>query len=160
VHSQAARSGRQNIAEGNRAAASSQTELRLTHTARASLDELLLDFEDFLGQRGRRQWDKDDPEALAVRAVGAQKRTDQTDQTDPAKYSKWLSSRDTAVVANTLIWLIHQTNYLLDRQTQGGSSGAVQAFPRAGGRGNTTDQSDRTDPTDSARSRGRRHVPQ
>jgi restriction system protein len=117
VHSQAARSGRQNIAEGNRAAASSQTELRLTHTARASLDELLLDFEDFLGQRGRRQWDKDDPEALAVRAVGARKRTDQTDQTDPTKYSKWLSSRDTAVVANALICLTHQTNYLLDRQT-------------------------------------------
>jgi four helix bundle protein len=51
---QAARSGRQNIAEGSRAAAtSSQTELRLVNVARASLDELLLDYEDFLRQRGK-----------------------------------------------------------------------------------------------------------
>ena len=68
---QAARSGRQNIAEGSRAsAASSQTELRLINVARASLDELLLDFEDFLRQRGLPQWAKDDPRALAVRRIG------------------------------------------------------------------------------------------
>ena len=68
---QAARSGRQNIAEGSRASAtSSQTELRLVNVARASLDELLLDFEDFLRQRGLPQWAKDDPRALAVRQVG------------------------------------------------------------------------------------------
>ena len=68
---QAARSGRQNIAEGSRVAAtSSQTELRLINVARASLDELLLDFEDFLRQRGKVQWRKDDPAARAVRAVG------------------------------------------------------------------------------------------
>src|SRR5205823_10378287 len=74
---QAARSGRQNIAEGSRAAAtSSQTELRLVGVARASLDELLLDYEDFLRQRGKRLWTKDDPEARAVRAVGS--RTDQS----------------------------------------------------------------------------------
>ena len=65
---QAARSGRQNIAEGSRASAtSSQTELRLVNVARASLDELLLDYEDFLRQRGLRQWGKDDSEAKAVR---------------------------------------------------------------------------------------------
>src|SRR4029077_12029797 len=65
---QAARSGRQNIAEGSRAsAASSQTELRLVSVARASLDELLLDYEDFLRQRGMRQWAKDDPLSKAVR---------------------------------------------------------------------------------------------
>lgn len=59
---QAARSGRQNIAEGSRASAtSSQTELRLVNVARASLDELLLDYEDFLRQRGLRQWDKTTP---------------------------------------------------------------------------------------------------
>jgi len=68
---QAARSGRQNIAEGSRAAAtSSQTELRLVNVARASLDELLLDFEDFLRQRGLAQWAKDEPRAQAVREVG------------------------------------------------------------------------------------------
>src|SRR4051812_36633095 len=68
---QAARSGRQNIAEGSRASAtSSQTELRLINVARASLDELLLDYEDFLRQRSLRQWRKQDPDAQAVRALG------------------------------------------------------------------------------------------
>jgi len=124
---QAARSGRQNIAEGSRAsAASTQTELRLINVARASLDELLLDFEDFLRQRGLPQWSKDDPRALAVRAVGKQDRktdpTDQSDRTDPSDqglYSPWLNSDDPAVVANAIICLIHQANYLLDRQIAG-----------------------------------------
>ncbi len=122
---QAARSGRQNIAEGSRAAAtSSQTELRLVNVARASLDELLLDFEDFLRQHGKRQWDKNDPEAREVRAVGARRdRTDQSDQTDPTDhwkaYSRWLDHPDPAVVANAVICLIHQANYLLDQQIAG-----------------------------------------
>jgi restriction system protein len=119
---QAARSGRQNIAEGSRASAtSSQTELRLVNVARASLDELLLDFEDFLRQRGLKQWEKDDPEARRVREVGARGRTDPSDRTDPTDkrdYSEWLDHRDPAVVANALICLIHQANYLLDRQLQ------------------------------------------
>jgi four helix bundle protein len=64
---QAARSGRQNIAEGSRASAtSSQTELRLVNVARASLDELLLDYEDFLRQRRLPAWGKDDPQAREV----------------------------------------------------------------------------------------------
>lgn len=127
---QAARSGRQNIAEGSRAsAASSQTELRLVSVARASLDELLLDYEDFLRQRRLSQWAKDDPRALAVRAVprGGRKpdRTYPTDRTDSsnrsdsppiAAYAAWLEHGDPAVVANALICLIHQTNYLLDQQ--------------------------------------------
>ena len=119
---QAARSGRQNIAEGSRAAAtSSQTELRLVNVARASLDELLLDFEDFLRQRGKRQWGKDDPEAREVRAVGARRdRTDQSDRADPSdhrkQYARWLEHADPAVVANAVICLIHQANYLLDQQ--------------------------------------------
>lgn len=77
---QAARSGRQNIAEGSRAAASSQTELRLVNVARASLEELLLDYEDFLRQRRLPQWAMDDPEASAVRRVPR----DFKDQSDPA----------------------------------------------------------------------------
>lgn len=126
---QAARSGRQNIAEGSRASAtSSQTELRLVNVARASLDELLLDYEDFLRQRGHRQWAKSDPEALAVRAVGATIPRDQShpsDSTDPRtldasavadRYGRWLRHRDPAIVANAVICLIHQTNYLLDQQ--------------------------------------------
>jgi len=119
---QAARSGRQNIAEGSRAAAtSSQTELRLVNVARASLDELLLDYEDFLRQRGKQQWSKDDREALAVRAVGRQQeKAAPFDPSDPAAhwkaYAAWLDHEDPAIVANAVICLIHQANYLLDQQ--------------------------------------------
>ena len=83
---QAARSGRQNIAEGSRASATStQTELRLVNVARASLDELLLDYEDFLRQRGLRQWEKDDPEAREVREMVKRHQTDRSDPTDRSK---------------------------------------------------------------------------
>jgi four helix bundle protein len=81
---QAARSGRQNIAEGSRASAtSSQTELRLLNVARASLEELLLDYEDFLRQRRLPQWSLDSTEALAVRDVPKRFRGDQPDRSDP-----------------------------------------------------------------------------
>ncbi len=134
---QAARSGRQNIAEGSRATAtSSQTELRLINVARASLDELLLDYEDFLRQRGLRQWNKDDKEAKAVRAVGLRKKTldrsdqsDRTARTDSKAYSHWLDHKDPAVVANSVICLIHQANYLLDLQI----SGLERQFVEGGG---------------------------
>jgi four helix bundle suffix protein len=149
---QAARSGRQNIAEGSRASAtSSQTELRLVNVARASLDELLLDFEDFLRQRGKPQWGKDAPEAMAVRAVGTQHRTDPSAPSDPSDYSPWLASADPAVVANAVICLIHQANYLLDRQTaalergfvKGGGYSEQLAAARIAERQRTlTDQSD------------------
>ncbi len=80
---QAARSGRQNIAEGSRASAtSSQTELRLVNVARASLEELLLDYEDYLRHRRLRQWDAERPEASAVRAVPRTFRKDPTDRSD------------------------------------------------------------------------------
>src|SRR5262249_16928733 len=108
---QAARSGRQNIAEGSRASAtSSQTELRLVNVARASLDELLLDYEDFLRQRGMPAWSKDGTQALEVRELG------KSDAPPAPTYAQWLQHADPAVVANTLICLIHQANYLLDRQ--------------------------------------------
>jgi four helix bundle suffix protein len=121
---QAARSGRQNIAEGSRAsAASSQTELRLVNVARASLDELLLDYEDFLRHHGLPQWARDDPRAQAVREVGRRiDRTDlsdRTDRTDSEVYAEWLAHADSGVVANAIICLIHQANYLLDRQLAG-----------------------------------------
>ena len=58
---QAARSGVQNIAEGSQASATSKkTELKLTNVARASLEELKLDYEDFLRQRGLVMWEADD----------------------------------------------------------------------------------------------------
>jgi four helix bundle suffix protein len=116
---QAARSGRQNIAEGTRAAAtSSQTELRLVNVARASLDELLLDYEAYLRQHNLQQWAKDDPKALAVRNVGKPNQSDRSDQSDRSgisAYAIWLNHSDPEIVANAIICLIHQANYLLDQ---------------------------------------------
>jgi len=120
---QAGRSGRQNIAEGSRAAAtSSQTELRLLNVARASLEELLLDYEDYLRHRHLAQWTADSPEALAVRQVPQKFRNDSSDLTELtdsqrwALYQPWLEHADPAVRANAIICLIHQANYLLDQQ--------------------------------------------
>jgi four helix bundle suffix protein len=123
---QAARSGRQNIAEGSRASAtSSQTELRLLNVARSSLEELLLDYEDYLRQRRLAQWPPDSKEALAVRDVPKQFRlnqpdqaalTDLTDRQRWALYATWLEHADPAVRANALICLINQANFLLDHQ--------------------------------------------
>jgi four helix bundle suffix protein len=117
---QAARSGRQNIAEGSRAAAtSSQTELRLVNVARASLEELLLDYEDFLRHRRLRRWAPDGPEALAVRRIGQNHPSDQADPADHyARYAEWLDHDDPAIRANALLCLINQANYLLDRQIE------------------------------------------
>jgi four helix bundle suffix protein len=156
---QAARSGRQNIAEGSRASAtSSQSELRLVNVARASLDELLLDYEDFLRQRNLRQWGKDDPEAREVREMGREHPTDPTDQTDPSDskpYARWLNHAEPVVVANAIICLIHQANYLLDRQISALERGFVQeggyserlAAARIARRAEG-DRTDQTDPTD------------
>jgi restriction system protein len=150
---QAARSGRQNIAEGSRASAtSSQTELRLVNVARASLDELLLDYEDFLRQRGLRLWEKNDPAARKVRAVGTGK--DRTDRSDKKQYSEWLDHPDPTMVANALICLIHQANYLLDRQIQGlerqfvEGGGYSERLAAARLEKRRTKASDRTDPSD------------
>jgi len=117
---QAARSGRQNIAEGSRASAtSSQTELRLLNVARASLEELLLDYEDYLRHRRLPQWDPEGADAGAVRAVARSLRQDGAPASDhdrQALYAPWLEHADSAVRANALICLIHQANFLLDRQ--------------------------------------------
>jgi len=118
---QAARSGVQNIAEGSMASATSKKmELKLTGVARASLEELLLDYQDFLRQRGLRVWPKDSPEAMAVRkryqSAGPKKsdRSDESDLSDP--YS--ISTASPEVAANTLLCLINQASYLLGRQLQ------------------------------------------
>ena len=165
---QAARSGRQNIAEGSRASAtSSQTELRLVNVARASLEELLLDYEDYLRQRRLPAWSATCPEALAVRRVPQEFRKDQTDQTDQsdltdlsdqqryALYAPWLDHADPAIRANALICLIHQANYLLDRQiaalekqfVEGGGYSEQLATARLAHR-RKKDQTDSPDPSD------------
>lgn len=129
---QAARSGRQNIAEGSRASAvSSQTELRLMNVARASLEELLLDYEDFLRHRRMHRWGAESHEAQEVRGISRYQsdRLDQSDEERAGAYAQWLESDDPAVRANAIICLIHQANYLLDRQI----SSLEQQFINEGG---------------------------
>ncbi|MDP3800151.1 MAG: four helix bundle suffix domain-containing protein [bacterium] len=106
---QAARSGKQNIAEGSQASGTSKkTEIKLVSVARASLEELLLDYEDFLRQRKLLLWRKEDSQVREIRALAY--RTDKTYRT----YETYLKNPETA--ANTIICLIHQANYLLDKQ--------------------------------------------
>ena len=108
---QAARSGNKNIAEGSQASGTSkETEIKLVNVARASLEELLGDYRDFLRQRGLRLWEKDSKEALFVRKLGAKK------DASYDSFKTYIESRPPEVVANILICLIHQTNYLLDQQ--------------------------------------------
>ncbi|MDX2030548.1 MAG: four helix bundle suffix domain-containing protein [Blastocatellia bacterium] len=108
---QAARSGKQNIAEGSKAAGTSkETELKLTNVARASLEELLVDYQDFLRVRDLPIWLKDSNEALYVRELGRKR---------PMTFElfrEFCETRPAAVVANIAICLIHQANYLLDQQ--------------------------------------------
>ncbi|MBI4645587.1 MAG: four helix bundle protein [Bacteroidia bacterium] len=118
---QAARSGVQNIAEGSMASATSKKiELKLTGIARASQEELLLDYEDFLRQNSLIQWDKNSPEALAVRGMYKPFTSDtsnKSDLSDPSDlYNIRTASAETA--ANTLICLINQATYLLRKQLE------------------------------------------
>jgi len=109
---QAARSGKQNIVEGSQVSGTSkELELKLTNVARASLQELLEDYRDFLRTRGLRLWDKNSREALFVRRLGA--RPDASYES----YRTYLETRPPEVCANIIICLIHQTNYLLDQLT-------------------------------------------
>lgn len=106
---QAARSGRQNIAEGCQASGTSKkTELKLINVARASLEELLLDYEDFLRQNSLPLWGREDRRVREIRELVY--RTNRTYET----YRSYFGNPETA--ANCLICLIHQANYLLDQQ--------------------------------------------
>jgi restriction system protein len=113
---QAARSGVQNIAEGSVASATSKkTELKLTNVARASLEELLLDYQDFLRQRGHTIWAKDSREALAVRHKYQSDMSDTSNMSDPSDPYSIRTARP-EIAANTLICLINQASFLLGRQ--------------------------------------------
>ena len=108
---QAARSGKQNILEGSQASATSKkTEIKLTCVARASLEELLEDYRDFLRVRGERLWEKNSREAVFVRKLGTRRHV--TYET----YKTYIETRPPEVAANIIICLIHQANYLLDQQ--------------------------------------------
>lgn len=139
---QAARSGKQNIVEASIASGTSkETEIKLTNVARASLEELLTDYRDFLRTRGMREWDKNSKEAQYVRKLSSGKiappRGHETQGTHVTKdipsrmspssrmshppvtfqtFRPFFETRPPEVLANIVICLIHQTNYLLDRQ--------------------------------------------
>jgi four helix bundle suffix protein len=108
---QAARSGKKNVLEGSKAAIiSKETEIKLTGVARASLQELLDDCQDYLRARDLKAWDKNSKEALYVRKLG--RKTPQTYEL----YRKFVESRPPEVVANIALCLTHQANYLIDKQ--------------------------------------------
>lgn len=111
---QAARSCKQNILEGSKAGrASTETEIKLTSVARASLEELLADYRDYLRARDLEIWDKDSKEATFVRKLGREK-----PQTYKL-YREFAETKASDVLANIAICLIHQTNYLIDQQLRG-----------------------------------------
>jgi len=104
---QAARSGKQNIAEGNQAAAtSSETEIKLTNVAKASLEELLDDYEDYLRVRSLQQWGPLHPRFEKVRqyACGEQIKKD---------YAQVILRMNDEEIANLCITLIHQAIHML-----------------------------------------------
>lgn len=108
---QAARSGKQNIVEGSKASGTSkEMEIKLTNVARASLEELLVDYRDFLRVRDFPIWEKDSKEARYVRKLG--NRPHVTYET----YREFCETRPPEVIANMALCLIHQANFLLDQQ--------------------------------------------
>jgi four helix bundle suffix protein len=107
---QAARSGKQNIAEGSMASGTSKkSELKLLGVARASLEELLADYQDFLRQHGLALWKKEDAKVKEIRLVAY--KSDKSYMS----YRTYFEESVLEVAANAGICLIHQTNYLLDR---------------------------------------------
>jgi len=121
---QAARSGKQNIIEGSKASGTSkEMEIKLTNVARASLEELLADYEDYLRVRHHPIWDKDSKEALFVRKIGHKAHTSYE------TYKTYVDTRPPEVVANLALCVIHQANYLLDQQIRR----LEQDFLKAGG---------------------------
>lgn len=145
----------------------------MLNVARASFEELLLDFEDFLRHRRLAQWAPNSAEAAAVRQVPQKFKknlTDLPDRTDLmnlsdqerwAVYAPWLEHENPAVRANALICLINQANYLLDQQiaalerqfVEGGGYSERLASARLAERSrkkksDQSDRSDQSDPTD------------
>ena len=109
---QAARSGKQNIVEGCAASATSnKTEIKLVSVAKASLQELLEDYEDYLRTRGHRQWEEGSKELEAMRRLGRE-------HNDAPFFMNLVQTRPPETIANMVIVLIKQADYLLFRQLQ------------------------------------------
>lgn len=121
---QAARSGKQNIIEGSMASGTSkEMEIKLTNVARASLEELLADYRDFLRVRNLAEWDRTHPYALRLRELNRQPGADY------AVFRRGIEHADPEISANVIIGLIRVTSFLLDRQIKG----LEQAFLQEGG---------------------------
>ena len=104
---QAARSGKQNIAEGNQAAAtSSETEIKLTNVAKASLEELLDDYEDYLRVRNLKQWNNQHPRYEKMRAYAKSSEFSN-------EYALKIQQMSDEEIANLCITLIHQAMSML-----------------------------------------------
>ena len=109
---QAARSGKQNIIEGCAASATSaKTEIKLVNVAKASLRELLEDYEDYLKTRHHRQWEKGSIEYEAMRRMGRE-------HNEAEYFLDFISTRPAETIANMVIILINQADYLLFRQLE------------------------------------------
>lgn len=108
---QAARSGKQNILEGSQASGTSkEMEIKLTNVARASLEELLEDYRDFLRVRGLEEWTKEHRYTRRLRELNRQPNANYD------TFKKGIENPDPAIAANVMIGLIKLTNYLLDQQ--------------------------------------------
>ena len=106
---QAARSGRQNIAEGCEAGTTSaESEIKLLNVAKASLQELLLDYEDYLRVRDLTQWDINSEKAIITRRICSQRN-------DSSYYKEKIKERSDETICNIAITLIHQADLLLRR---------------------------------------------
>lgn len=109
---QAARSGKQNIAEGSVASATSkETEIKLTNVARASLEELQIDYEDFLRTKKLPRWQKDHKLVCRLREINK-------NSIDPNydTFKKAIEHESPEICANTMITLIQICTYLLKQQ--------------------------------------------
>ncbi len=104
---QAARSGKQNLAEGNiDGVTSKEMEIKLTNVNRASLHELLLDYEDYLRVRGLEQWSFNDPRCVQTREFCKR-------HLDSAVFREKIKDRSDETIANIAITLIHQCDVLI-----------------------------------------------
>jgi len=110
---QAARSGKQNIAEASMASGTSkEMEIKLTNVARASLEELLCDLRDFLRRRGLQEWPANHPYAKRMRELC--RKPDANYET----FRKGIEHADPEICANVIIGLTKVACYLLDKQIQ------------------------------------------
>lgn len=106
---QAARSGRQNIAEGCEAGTTSvESEIKLLNVAKASLQELLLDYEDYLRVRNLSMWDINSEKAVKTRGICSRRN-------DSAFYREAIRERSDETICNIAITLIHQADFLLKK---------------------------------------------